>query len=306
MLTNSSQISVQDEIVINWHITEACNFACRYCYAKWEKPDASRELIHDLPRSTQLMSELRTFFATANLTNPLSQKIQWRSIRLNFAGGEPLLYDQQVLRTIKVARDLGFSVSMITNASRLNTGLIRELAPQLSLLGVSVDSTNAARNRKIGRCDKQGQVLSVNTLAKNIRTGREINPDLRIKINTVVNALNFDEDMTDLIRELNPEKWKVLRMLPTVTNDLNISDAQFSAFIDRHASLPLSIEDNVDMTKSYIMIDPQGRFFQNDADTRGYRYSHPIIDVGAEQAFSQVSLSTDRYLARYRSIAVAK
>lgn len=306
MLTNSSQISVQDELVINWHITEACNFACRYCYAKWDKQDASRELIHDMSHSTQLLRELRTFFATDNLTNPLSQKIQWRSIRLNFAGGEPLLYDQQVLRTISVARELGFSVSMITNASRLNAGLIGELAPRLSLLGVSIDSANGARNREIGRCDKQGHVLSVDSLAENIRIGREINPDLRLKINTVVNALNFDEDMSDLIRELDPEKWKVLRMLPTVTDELNISDAQFSEFIDRHAALPLCIEDNVDMTKSYIMIDPQGRFFQNNTDKKGYRYSNPIIDVGAEPAFSQVSLSTDRYLARYRSIAVTK
>lgn len=23
------------ELVINWHITEACNYRCRYCYAHW-------------------------------------------------------------------------------------------------------------------------------------------------------------------------------------------------------------------------------------------------------------------------------
>jgi len=38
----------------------------------------------------------------------------------------------------------------------------------------------------------------------------------------------------------------------------------------------------------------------------GYRYSRPIIDIGAEHAFSKIALSTDRYLARYRSAAVAK
>lgn len=306
MLNNVTQSAAQDELVINWHITEACNFACRYCYAKWDKPEMPRELIHDEARSIQLLKELRKFFAAGNLTNPLSQKMQWRSIRLNLAGGEPLLYERQVLRTIGFAREHGFEVSIITNASRLNASLIGELAPQLSVLGVSLDSADMVRNREIGRCDKQGQVLSVDSLAESIKIGRKLNPDLRLKINTVVNALNFDEDMSKLIRGLDPEKWKVLRMLPAVTDELNISDAQFAAFIDRHAALPLCIENNVDMTKSYIMIDPQGRFFQNDTDRRGYRYSHPIIDVGAEKAFSQVSLSADRYLARYHSNVVTK
>lgn len=162
------------------------------------------------------------------------------------------------------------------------------------------------RNKEIGRCDKQGQVLSVDGLAESIKVGRELNPDLRLKINTVVNTLNFDEDMSKLIRDLDPEKWKVLRMLPTVTDELNISDAQFAAFIERHAALSPCIEDNADMTKSYIMIDPHGRFFQNDMDQRGYRYSHPIIDVGAKEAFSQVTLSADRYLARYHAVVVTK
>ena len=306
MLNNVIQRAEQDELVINWHITEACNFACRYCYAKWDKPDVPRELIHDEARSIQLLKELRTFFAVGNMTNPLSQKMQWRSIRLNLAGGEPLLYDRQVLRTVSLARELGFEVSIITNANRLNASLVGELAPQLSVLGVSLDSTDTVRNREIGRCDKQGQGLSVGSLAESIKIGRQLNPALRLKINTVVNALNFDEDMSKLIRDLDPEKWKVLRMLPTVTDELNISDAQFAAFIERHAVLSPCVEDNVDMTKSYIMIDPQGRFFQNDMDQRGYRYSHPIIDIGAKEAFSQVSLSADRYLARYHAVAVTK
>lgn len=306
MLGNVTQRAEQDELVINWHITEACNFACRYCYAKWDRPEISRELIHDESRCGQLLKELRAYFSAGNLTNPLRQAMQWRSIRLNLAGGEPLLYERQVLRTINLARELGFDVSIITNASRLNAGLVGKLAPQLSVLGISLDSTDLLRNREIGRCDKQGQVLSVDSLAESIQIGRQLNPDLRLKVNTVVNALNFDEDMSKLVRNLEPEKWKVLRMLPTVTDDLGISDAQFGAFIEKHAALSPCIEDNADMTKSYIMIDPQGRFFQNDMDQRGYRYSHPIIDVGAKEAFSQVSLSADQYLARYHAVAVTK
>ena len=33
------------DLVINWHITEACNYQCFYCFAKWQKDD-QRELLH--------------------------------------------------------------------------------------------------------------------------------------------------------------------------------------------------------------------------------------------------------------------
>ena len=25
------------ELVVNWHITEACNYKCSYCFAKWNR-----------------------------------------------------------------------------------------------------------------------------------------------------------------------------------------------------------------------------------------------------------------------------
>ncbi|EGR3240148.1 radical SAM protein, partial [Vibrio parahaemolyticus] len=24
-----------NELVINWHMTEVCNYSCKYCFAKW-------------------------------------------------------------------------------------------------------------------------------------------------------------------------------------------------------------------------------------------------------------------------------
>lgn len=90
-------------------------------------------------------------------------------------------------------------------------------------------------------------------------------------------------------------------MLPSVTDELAVSAMQFDAFVSRHrsADLPMYVEDNTDMSESYIMIDPDGRFFQNSPTRRGYHYSPPILDIGAAAAFSHIQLSPARYLQRY-------
>jgi hypothetical protein len=46
-------------------------------------------------------------------------------------------------------------------------------------------------------------------------------------------------------------------------------------------------EDNDEMTGSYLMIDPLGRFFWRDGGD-GYRYSAPILEVGAAAALNAV------------------
>jgi len=290
-----------NELVINWHITEACNYRCRYCYAKWDKVSDQRELIHDQAHSTKLLEELAAFFRPGNSRNPLSRALDWRSLRLNLAGGEPLLYRREVLHIAHEARRLGFAVSIITNASRLDHDLMGELADLLSVLGISIDSADARRNQQIGRVDRHGHHPETAALTQVVAFGRELNPALRLKINTVVNALNHSEDMAPLLRTLAPEKWKVLRMLPSVTDELAVSTIQFNAFVSRHrsAGLPMYVEDNTDMRESYIMIDPGGRFFQNSPTRRGYHYSPPILDIGAAAAFDHIQLSPARYLQRY-------
>lgn len=295
-----STIAHPGELVINWHLTEACNYACRYCYSKWHADGTGTELIHDPDASSVLLAEIYRQFAPTR-RNHARLGMEWQSLRLSLAGGESLLYDREIVRIARQAREIGFDVSVISNGSRLTRALMAELAPQLSLLGLSLDSAQPATNREIGRTDRQSRVLSLAELAPVIAFGRKLNPALRLKINTVVNALNFTEDMAPLIRQLAPDKWKVLRMLPTVTSDLAIAGHEFSAFIDRHAALGnlISAEDNNAMVESYIMIDPRGRFFQNSPSGGGYCYSDAILAVGAEIAFRQINWLADRFQARY-------
>ncbi|MBL1435522.1 MAG: radical SAM protein [Rhodobacteraceae bacterium] len=295
------------ELVINWHLTEACNFGCKYCYSAWAKERGSRDVVKDRAASHDLIREIYAFFRPGNTANPLFNKMQWKSVRLNFAGGEPLLHSDRIPDLVRVASKFGFNTSLITNGSRLSASLLGEIAPHMSWLGLSLDSTNDQANREIGRVDRRGGLLDLAELSEGIVAEMQKNPSLKLKINTVVNTLNVDEDFTGLISGLSPNKWKILRMLPVVNQNLAVSDAAFQAFVERHHAFHdvYRVEDNDEMLESYIMIDPMGRFFQNGENTlnNGYQYSPPILNAGAAEAFSNMRFSAERYAARYSEVA---
>ncbi|EQM76125.1 viperin family antiviral radical SAM protein [Stutzerimonas stutzeri] len=297
-------------LVINWHLTETCNYHCQYCYATWNESARPRELIHSPERTMALLSELYRFFRPGNRINPLASRMIWGAVRLNLAGGEPLLHVGKLPAIVSQARALGFEVSLISNGSHLDHELLDRLAPQLSWLGISIDSTCPATNRAIGRVDRRDRLLALDDLASGLANARQANPGLCLKLNTVVNRLNHSEDLGPLIRRFAPDKWKVLRMLPVVSKDLIVSDRQFAAFVARHRAFNhiLCAEDNQDMRESYLMVDPHGRFFQNSPliAGQGYAYSHPILEVGAEAAFDQIAFEPERFSARYIPVVMGE
>ncbi|WP_333985250.1 viperin family antiviral radical SAM protein [Ectopseudomonas khazarica] len=291
------------QLVLNWHLTEACNYRCQYCYAAWKESACPRELIHDAEQTTALLRELYRFFHPTNHANPLASRMSWNSVRLNLAGGEPLLHARKLPAIVSQAQALGFEVSMISNGASLTRELLDRLAPQLIWLGISIDSSSSETNRTIGRVDRRGKLLNLSDLASALDSARQLNPSFRLKLNTVVNQANHAEDMSGLLGRFTPHKWKVLRMLPVVNQHLSISEEQFAAFVLRHRAFAniLCPEDNQDMAESYLMVDPHGRFFQNSPLIvgNGYDYSRPILEVGADAAFSQMAFDIERFLARY-------
>lgn len=291
------------QLVLNWHIAEACNFSCKYCYAAWDAPERVRDLVRDRERTNSLLNALFAFFSPENLAHPLRSRMAWSGVRLNFAGGEPLLFSHELESAVQTSRAIGFDVSLITNGSRLTPQLMSRLAPSLSLLGLSIDSTSTETNASIGRVDRLGRQVDLEELSEAVEIGRSLNPAMRLKINTVVNRLNQGDDLTSLVQRFAPDWWKVLRMLPVRGRELEVSDEQFGRFVQRHRHLGeiVCAEDNLDMTESYLMVDPQGRFFQNEPAPHGlgYLYSQPILEVGAAKAFKQIAFNPERFAARY-------
>lgn len=285
------------ELVVNWHITESCNFKCQYCFAHWNKT-CKVELLHSEYDVKALLNQI------SDIPNIIENKtgVKFESLRLNLVGGETFLYKNQVKYIIKEAVNLGFKLSAITNGSRLNDDLIYLIGKYFDTIGFSVDSISDETNILIGRTLKD-RAIQANDILEIIAKIRQINANITIKINTVVNHLNYSEILMNFITKVNPNKWKIFKMLPITTNNLCISDEKFQQFLLNHNDLAeiISAEDNDEMTQSYLMIDPLGRFFQNKGkNLEGYSYSEPILQVGIEKAFSQIKFDLSKFNLRYR------
>ncbi|MCB9528411.1 MAG: radical SAM protein [Myxococcales bacterium] len=266
-------------MAVNYHLYRPCNLRCRFCFATF------RDVRGRLP-----LEETRRLLALLRAAG--TQKI-------NFAGGEPTLHPE-IGPIIAEARRLGFTVSLITNGARLDA-LLDAQASDLDWVGLSVDSADEATQAALGRGDGEHVTRSL-ALAARIRAA-----GIRLKLNTVVTALNWREDMRPFVRLMRPERWKVFQVLPVEgQNDgkvepLLITATELDAFVARHRTLARDglapiVEDNDAMTGSYAMIDPIGRFYCNTAGR--HTYSDPILEAGVEAAAAQVGFRFERLVER--------
>ena len=120
-------------LVVNWHITEKCNYHCKFCFAKWNRQN---EIWDNLDNAKSVLDNLYSY---------------WKSdYRLNFVGGEPLLFSSKIIPVMEYAITLGMNISVQTNGSNLE--LLKPVIKSISQIGVSIDSWNHERNISIGRC----------------------------------------------------------------------------------------------------------------------------------------------------------
>ena len=289
-------MSQVNQLVINYHITEKCNYDCHYCYAKWAKPNELHRNVDDMKK---VLSNLAEYFLSPN---PIQKQLQYQSVRLNFAGGEPLLLKQRFIDALDYAIELGFKTSIITNGHLISDQFIAEHSHKLQLLGISYDSYQVEGQQQIGRVTPAGKVLSPERLQSIFKQIKRQSPTTELKINTVVNQYNTEENFTDLIAEIQPNKWKVLRVLPVFDSIQPISSQQFNAFVERHQSVAhfMSAENNDSMTNSYLMLSPDGAFFQNGNDELGYFKSRSLLTTSVDIALAETGFDAAKFAQRYQ------
>ena len=275
---------------LNFHLIKQCNMRCKFCFATFNDIPASIIQKGYLKREdTQLL---------------LKQLKSYGFTKINFAGGEPLIHPH-IIDHINYAKSVGFVTSIVTNGSKLDEIFLERVSGNLDYVGVSIDSLNEHTNLLSGRAHAGTLPITLENYAKLCRAVKK--HGIGLKVNTVVNVLNKDENMSRFINEANPIRWKLFQMLPVAgQNDvysgkLAVNDEDYLRFVERHIQtcnpgLEIIPENNELMTGSYVMIDPCGRFFDN---THGrHTYSDPILGIGVGKAASQVNRSLGRYLQR--------
>ncbi len=274
---------------VNFHLWQPCNMRCKFCYATFQ--DVKRSILPKghLPKE-QAIEVVRHLAAHG------FQKI-------TFAGGEPTLCPW-LPELIRTAKEAGMTTMIVTNGSRLTDDYLSNLRPHLDWVALSIDSLDEQTNRAIGRANTGRTPIAAEgyfALVDRVKAH-----SFRLKLNTVVNRLNWKEDLSAFIRYAKPQRWKLLQALPIIgQNDahidaLTVTESQFEAFVQRHAALAditrIVPETNAQVRGSYVMVDPAGRFFDNAEGT--HRYSLPILEVGTRIAIQQMGYDEGKFEER--------
>lgn len=135
--------------VFNYHLTNACNYGCKYCFGKF--PCASLPIV----QAEIVVENIKRYF----VENLIERG------RMNLVGGEPLLYPE-IGELISFINELGMDASIVSNGSLLSENLLEAWRGKVSCIGLSIDSVNEQTNVVIGRssCGKTLSILELQNL----------------------------------------------------------------------------------------------------------------------------------------------
>lgn len=271
------------KIKVNLHITQLCNYACKYCFAHFAN---SCNLL--LAQWMQIIDNLAA---------------SGQVYAINFAGGEPVLYPH-FSELLHYAYHKGFNVSIISNGSLL---LNKHLMPAadfalLDTLGISVDSFQPTILRSLGCCNRSREIFTLDDFVQLTSKAREINPAIKLKINTVVSKLNYQEKLTDLTNEIKIDRWKYLKIKyfrddQHSNEDLLISDSEYDQFVQQNGLLGGRAVVERSLTGSYIMIDNKGNLVDDHCDN--YQTVGNLLEESFGPIFQRYNFEAENYYSRY-------
>ena len=200
------------------------------------------------------------------------------------------------------AKELGLVTSIVSNGTKMTEEWLLRMAPYLDWLGLSIDASNDEIHTRIGR-GRIGEIRDnksshLKRCLEIYRFAKKIGYDL--KLNTVVCSENIFDDMSELVSDIQPNRWKLFKVLPIsgendgLVDSMLITDLQFQNYVNRHRDklsnqkiIQIVSEDNDEMLGTYAMIDPQGLAYTNL--NGNYSYSQDsILEVGFSNAWAQV------------------
>lgn len=275
---------------VNWHFWPWCNYGCKFCFARFE----------DIPRADRLPKEIA-------LTVP-EMLAESGADKITFVGGEPTLCPF-LGDLLQISKDVGLTTCIVSNASGLTEEFLDEWGHLIDWVGLSIDASNDEIHAKIGR-GMRGDLARQRShhleLAKAVWASCKAR-GIRMKLNTVVCKANLEDDMSALVMELKPERWKIFEVLPVEgqndgdVDDLLLEESEFASWVERHRwigheGVQFVPENNELMRGSYAMMDALGRFYTNVDG--GHSYGPSILDVGVQQAWEENRFIEERFHKR--------
>lgn len=194
-----NKFTTSKPIVINWLISNKCNFKCNYCYAG------------------DVIDKPLTYANVKSIANDI---LDAEPLAVVLSGGEPLLEVNKLYEAFEI---LGNKVGIIldTNGIIIDEKIIALLKKYHGVVRISVDSFHNEINQKI-RPPRDNAINNVvlSRIVYNIMQYKKA--DIPILIHTVVSSANKNnlDDLYDKLTRLGINGW---RIFPVVTpNDHEI------------------------------------------------------------------------------------
>lgn len=288
---------------VNLHLLEQCNFNCRFCYAHFAK--------HTNLKVNDWLEVVDNCMNSAGVSY------------FNLAGGEPLLFNglDQLIAHIS---ERGALCSIITNGFRMDEKWIRANVSHLDTIGFSIDSIDEELLRQMGRATHGGKILTKERLAELCSLIKEVNPNCKIKINTVVSAYNKDELLGEFVRSLPISRWKIFRICPFVDAHFSnesclITDQEYDRYLrnnmlsigqkiltnsEDQLSRVLKFENGMEVVierevrGGYLMIDAGG-YLVDDTQNSNYVRVANCLKENFKESIEKLHFAEDLYFSRY-------
>ena len=193
------------------YATERCYEHCVFCSGRKGQEDVS-------------LKNFKTY---------VNNWINYGTTHINITGGEPLLHPQ-LPELVNYAYSKGMDVALFTSGTFLNNENLKELAPSLKWLAVSIDGDQRG-DSTVGRTKEHH-----NNAIKALSEARSNYSNLKIRVASVVTILNTEslfrlgDELID--NGIFPDLWRLKQVIPVRKAQVNwetlkIKDSLYNSFI---------------------------------------------------------------------------
>ena len=266
---------------VDWWMTSRCNLACDFCYG----PVPGKDPVERRPDILQALAASSARVVT-------------------LCGGEPLLI-RRIGEYAATLRRCGKSVVLNTNGELLRRRLEQGLSlDDFTMAGISVEGSTAEAHRAM-----RGEKADLTEVIEAARLVAR-HPDVRLKLATVVSAVNRDDlpALAATVRGLAPDVWRLYQYSSRGDQNFGrqrhwLPDDEFGRLASRAAALaaPVPTAPSTEAeTEGCLIVDPSGNVLEPAGASyvrRGNCLEEPLDHIWAQSPARSAIINNKRWLS---------